>query len=132
MDQKNLEAAVQKEKRRMIREIKKAKIPSEKLKTLDPIITNTAWMKVQLDEARDSIRDSELVVEYDNGGGQKGIRENPLYKGYEGLWRSYMLGMNRIIDSLPAAEKSAAAPAAEQPDKPENVLSIISAKHKRA
>ncbi len=30
-----------------------------------------------------------LIVEYDNGGGQSGIRENPYYPAYEKLLASY-------------------------------------------
>lgn len=30
-----------------------------------------------------------LIVEYDNGGGQAGIRENPYYPAYEKLLASY-------------------------------------------
>ena len=30
-----------------------------------------------------------LVMEYDNGGGQSGIRENPYYPAYEKLLASY-------------------------------------------
>ena len=30
-----------------------------------------------------------LVIEYDNGGGQAGIRENPFYPAYEKLLASY-------------------------------------------
>ena len=30
-----------------------------------------------------------LIVEYDNGGGQSGVRENPYYPAYEKLLASY-------------------------------------------
>lgn len=33
--------------------------------------------------------DQNLIVEYDNGGGQRGIRENPYYQAYEKLLASY-------------------------------------------
>ena len=31
----------------------------------------------------------ELIVEYDNGGGQHGVRENPFFNAYEKLLASY-------------------------------------------
>ena len=34
-----------------------------------------------------------LTVEYDNGGGQSGIRENPYYPAYEKLLASYTKGL---------------------------------------
>ena len=30
-----------------------------------------------------------LIIEYDNGGGQSGVRENPFYPAYEKLLASY-------------------------------------------
>lgn len=76
-------------------------IDSKKVKLLSPVIENTAWMKVKLDEAREVVQESSVVISYDNGGGQKGIRENPIFKGYEALWKSYMAGMNILINALP-------------------------------
>lgn len=58
-------------------------------------------MKAKLEEAREEICDEGIAVPYDNGGGQKGMRENPLFKGYENLWRCYIAGMGKILDSLP-------------------------------
>ena len=101
-------------------------ISDKRMKLLEPIILNTAWMKAKLDDAREAIKNSNIVISYDNGGGQRGIRENPLFKGYSALWRSYMAGMNRIIDSLPEE-----AVKIDEDAKPENVLSIIRAKHRR-
>lgn len=77
-------------------------INPKRVKLLMPIIENTAYMKVKLDEAREVIQESSVVISYDNGGGQKGIRENPIFKGYEALWKSYMSGMNVILSALPA------------------------------
>lgn len=76
-------------------------ISEKRIKVLQPVIENTAWMKVKLDEAREVVQESSVVISYDNGGGQKGIRENPIFKGYEALWKSYMSGMNTILNALP-------------------------------
>lgn len=103
-----------------------AGVSEKRMNLLEPVITNTAWMKAKLDDARAAIKNAQIAISYDNGGGQRGIRENPLFKGYSALWRSYMAGMNRIIDSLPEE-----AVKIDEDAKPENVLSIIRAKHRR-
>lgn len=93
-----------------------------------PIIENTAWMKVKLDDARALIEDAEIVIEYDNGGGQKGIRENPLFKAYEALWKAYVSGMAQIINILPEEKAQEVEKTVE---KPKTVLELVRDKHKR-
>ncbi len=46
-------------------------------------------MADKLKEAADQLPYEDLVVEYDNGGGQSGIRENPFYSAYTKLLTSY-------------------------------------------
>lgn len=101
-----------------------------RIKMLEPVIENTAWMKAKLDDARGQIRGSSIAVPYNNGGGQKGLRENPLFKGYEALWRCYMAGMSKILESLPA-EVQAEAKNVEVVENPRTVLEIVRAKHKK-
>jgi hypothetical protein len=85
-------------------------------------------MRAKLDDSRQLIKNSNIVVPYDNGGGQKGIRENPAFKGYEALWKAYMQGMNRILDTLPPEEIQEAA----APDiRPQTVLDTIRNKHNK-
>ena len=93
------------------------------IEALRPVIENVAYMKDKLDGARDAIKNSNVAIAYDNGGGQKGIRENPLYKGYEALWKSYLAGMKMIIDAMPeCAEKKT------EEERPVNMLQMIRAK----
>lgn len=113
------------ERRRIIRTLKKSEVPEMSRKTLEPIIENVAWMKVKLDDARELIKQSNVAIPYDNGGGQKGIRENPLFKGYEALWKSYISGMQSIIRYLPQAE----AEKADTEPAPRTVLEIIKSRH---
>lgn len=91
----------EKEKRRINKLLKSAGVSENRMKMLAPVIENTAWMKAKLDDAREQIRGSSIAIPYNNGGGQKGLRENPLFKGYENLWRCYIAGMGKIMDSLP-------------------------------
>lgn len=96
-----MQGRVDKEKRRLTRMLRTGKTDPELVKALRPIIDNTAWMHVKLEDARAAIRNTQVAIPYDNGGGQKGIRENPAFHGYESLWKSYMLGMGRLLDSIP-------------------------------
>lgn len=79
-------------------------VDENQIKLLTPLIENTAWMKVKLDDAMESIKESQIVVAYDNGGGQKGIRENPLFKGYEALFKSYMTALSKVLEYVPKQE----------------------------
>lgn len=101
-------------------------VKQSRIDSLRSIIENVAWMKIKLDAARDAIKNSNVVIPYDNGGGQKGLRENPMYKGYESLWKSYMSGMDKILSCLPQ-------PVAEteivEEEKPKTILEIIRERH---
>lgn len=99
-----------------------AGISEKRIKMLEPVIENTAWMKVKLDDTRDTIKGSQTVIPYDNGGGQKGIRENPLFKGYESLWKSYMGGMDRILNALP---KETVEAIVQEVEKPKTMLELV-------
>ena len=124
MKEYTFDELVKKEQRKISREIKKANISEHKMKVIDPVITNVAFMKVKLDEVRDQVKHETITVEYDNGGGQKGIRENPIFKAYEALWKSYMLGMDKILSVIPEEQKRELAEEAEQ-IKPQTVLDIV-------
>ena len=102
-------------------------VSDKRLELLAPLIENVAWMKVKLDEAREAVKTSAVVIAYDNGGGQKGIRENPLYKGYEALWKSYITGFSKLLEYVPkeVVEKEAA-----DIERPKTVLEIVRAKHR--
>ena len=103
-------------------------VSERRISVLTPVIENVSWMKVKLDEARKVVKDSTIVVSYDNGGGQKGLRENPIFKGYESLWKSYMSGMNQIINVLPQEQ---AENEAEKVVKTKTMLELVRDKHKR-
>ena len=102
-------------------------ISDSRMKALEPVIDNVAWMRAKLDEARETIKGSGVAIPYDNGGGQKGIRENPLFKGYHALWKSYMSGMNAFLSCLPPE----VAKEIEPPDKPQTVLELVRERHKK-
>lgn len=117
------------EKNRIVGILTEAGISERRMQMLGPVIENVSWMKAKLDDSRTLIKNSNIVVPYDNGGGQKGIRENPAFRGYESLWKSYMQGMNRILDTLPEEE----AKSLDYEDmKPQSVLSLVRDRHRSA
>jgi len=122
-----LKIAAEAEERRINGILVEAGASDKRVRALQPIVANTAWMLVKLEDAREQIKASNVAIAYDNGGGQKGIRENPAYKGYEALWKSYMLGMSKILDALPAEAVADAEP--EEDVKPQTVLSLIRQRH---
>lgn len=127
MDDIEIKARAEAEQNRIIELLQDVGISDKRQKLLEPIILNTAWMKAKLDDAREAIKNSQIVISYDNGGGQKGIRENPLFKGYESLWRSYMAGMGKILDSLPQEQIEQAV----EIEKPATMLELVRNKHRK-
>ena len=59
------------------------------MKDIDVLKKQLRLMADRLITERASIPYAPLVIEYDNGGGQAGIRENPFYPAYEKLLSSY-------------------------------------------
>lgn len=123
-----LKARADKEQNRILDILTDAGISDRRMKVLTPIIENVSWMRAKLDDSRSLIKNSNIVVPYDNGGGQKGIRENPAFKGYEALWKAYMQGMNRILDTLPP---EAVQEVTDTEIKPQTVLDTIRSKHNK-
>lgn len=59
---------------------------------------NVLFIEGKLDETRDRMGDTPLVVNYDNGGGQKGIRKNPVFEAYVNMFRQYTNGVRTLAD----------------------------------
>ncbi len=115
--------AIRKERQKLVRELKKAKISKHKMKVLEAVIDNVAFLKVTLDDLREMLLTEEILVEYDNGGGQKGIKENPLYKEYTTLFGNFMKGMDKILAPMPDTDPEANPIVQEA--KPETILDAI-------
>lgn len=123
-----LEQMADDEKQRINSILATFKVDENRRKLLEPVIENTAWMKAKLDETRVAIKASKVAIAYDNGGGQKGIRENPLFKGYSALWKSYMTGMSAILAGIPQGTEDINVPDVEAP---KTVLQLIRDKHRK-
>lgn len=79
----------------------KANVPKQNRAVLAPVIDNMAWQRIKLDETRIEMQNASVVCDYDNGGGQTGVRENPIFKAYINLWRAYMVGLEKYTSYLP-------------------------------
>lgn len=102
-----------------------AKAPAEKQKALQSIADHVAFVKIKLDEAKKQCEKAGIVIEYNNGGGQSGTRENPLIKSYANLLKLYLTGMTQILNAIPENEEQPQATAATP-------LEVILAKRKAA
>lgn len=65
-------------------------------KNLQELEAQADFQRRQLEEARIRLEDEPLVIAYDNGGGQSGIRENPEWIAYEKLTKSYHATLRAI------------------------------------
>ena len=54
------------------------------------------FLREKLARERERLADEPLVITYDNGGGQSGIRENPEIVAYEKLLSSYMKALKQL------------------------------------
>lgn len=127
MVKNDLESRKNKERNRIKRLMKEAGAEEWKIKLYQQVIENTAWMAVKLEDTIAVIKNSEIAISYNNGGGQSGIRQNPLFQGYESLWKAYMTGMSQIMI---AADVKKDAKITDL--RPKTVLSIIRGEQKKA
>ena len=65
-------------------------------KNLAELEAQAEFQRKQLEAARKRLANEPLVIEYDNGGGQSGIRENPEWLAYEKLLKSYHATLRAI------------------------------------
>ncbi len=100
---------VNKEHKRLEALLDRAEVPQQQRDVLAPVIDNMAWQRVKLDEAREQMQDASIVCHYDNGGGQTGERENPIFKAYINLFRAYMVGLEKYTSYLPKELQDEAA-----------------------
>jgi hypothetical protein len=61
-----------------------------------PLVIEAAWTEQRLADARRLIGTSDIVVPYDNGGGQEGVRRNPAYDGYNALAKTYVAYLKQL------------------------------------
>lgn len=94
---------------RKLREITKGAIPDEKRKAVMPLLANLAFLKVKLDDARNDLLYEDIFTEYDNGGGQSGLREHPGFSAYNKLFTTFSRGVKQLTDMMPNGTAAADA-----------------------
>lgn len=57
-------------------------------------------MEERLVETRKILANQQVVIPYDNGGGQKGIRKNPIFEGYNQLMANYRKTLEQLVSML--------------------------------
>ena len=125
LSEKTIRERAKYEKNKIVRLLKAAGVAERTIKLLQPAIQNTATLKAKLDDIQEEIQDADLLIEYDHGGGQSGLKENPIFRMYESMWKSYTAGMKMILGYVP--EESAKS--ASKDDESKNVLLMVRNKH---
>lgn len=93
--------SLQREKDRLMALLDRADVPGQQRESLAGVIDNISWQRLKLDETRAELMEASVVCEYDNGGGQAGMHENPAFKAYTNLWRGYLVGVEKFSSYLP-------------------------------
>lgn len=94
---------------RKLRELTKDAIPDEKRKAIMPLLANIAFLKVKLDDARAELLYEDIFTEYDNGGGQTGLREHPGFSAYNKLFTTFSRAVKQLTDMMPNGTAAADA-----------------------
>lgn len=61
---------------------------------------NVVFVRSKLAKTRKSLKNEAVVVPYDNGGGQTGIRKNPGFEMYNNLLAQYRKSIDQLIGIL--------------------------------
>lgn len=77
----------------------------------EELLRNILFMESKLKETREKAANMDLVIPYDNGGGQKGIRKNPVFEEYAQIFNSYKAGLAQLTQMIEAS--GTARPAAK-------------------
>ena len=84
-------------------------IPDDRRNAIMPLMSNIAFLKVKLDQARNELMGESIFTEYDNGGGQSGVREHPGISAYNKLFTTFSRGIKQITDMMPTGSTAADA-----------------------
>lgn len=76
------------------------KLPEHDRAHVRELAENVLFMRAKLEETRKGIARQQVVIPYDNGGGQTGIRANPAFKEYENLLKAYTRALTDLREML--------------------------------
>ena len=83
-------------------------IPEHTRADVEKLAKSVLFMRGKLADAEKGMANEQIVIPYDNGGGQVGIRANPAFSEYEKLLKCYMSTLAELREIL---EKYKVAPA---------------------
>lgn len=92
---------IKREKTRLRRLLKDA--DPDRLKAIDVLIGNVAFMGVTLQDLQDHINREGINCTYQNGENQWGEKKSPEAEYYASLMQRYLPAMKQLIELLPAA-----------------------------
>lgn len=96
----SVQARVESELRKLQRLTKDA-IPEDKRSVVLALLPNIAFLKVKLDDSRRCLLYECIFTEYDNGGGQSGLREHPGFAAYNKLFTTFSRSIKQLTDMMP-------------------------------
>ena len=86
---------------------------------IDELEKTAEFLRQEIQTARKELEGQPLSVEYDHGGGQCGVRENPAYTAFAKILKSYQAVITQL-DSMTKTEQT------------EKVVTLVNSKWKRA
>ena len=97
--------------KRIDREIRRIKLflkelPDERVKTVDSLIRNAAFMTITLEDLQESMKVNGVITEYQNGENQWGTKKSPEIEIYNVMIKNYMALMKQITDLLPSLDQT--------------------------
>lgn len=98
--------AIKKEMNRLKKIFKE--IDPDKRAVVDGLIQNAAFTRVMLYQLQQEQMETGPIVEYDNGGGQSGVRISPASQQYVKLLGTYNQIIKNLVIILPKADRAQA------------------------
>lgn len=77
-----------------------ANMPKEIRPYATELAENVFFQCAKLVETRKGLTKQAVVIAYDNGGGQKGIRKNPAFEAYNQLMANYRKSLQQLTELL--------------------------------
>ena len=93
------EKAIRKEKNRLLKVFRE--IDKNKLEFVKKQIDNLAYLNLLAEQLRRSISVNGTTCGWDNGGGQKGVKDNPDVRNLISVQKNIVSITNQLIDLVP-------------------------------
>lgn len=76
-------------------------LPAHKLGVVQPLIQNSAFMKVTLEDLQETINQQGCSDEYQNGANQRGKKSSAELQSYNALIKNYTAVQKQLVAMLP-------------------------------